>query len=90
MRYLLTFYAIWLGFFLTVILLVGGPAWIDERATDLVWQIPVGSAAMMSFQYRFALKTPSEARRNFWSYRFANLMFAGVVVITLVAVLTVD
>jgi hypothetical protein len=89
-RYLTTFYFIWLGYFISVIMLLGGPTAAGANPKDLVWQIPVASAAMMGFQYRFALKTPEETRRDFWSYKVSNFAFAGILAITLVAVLTVD
>jgi hypothetical protein len=89
-RYLAAFYFIWLGYFIAVIMLVGGPTYAGADTNDLLWQLPVAALAMIGFQYRFALKTPAEARQNFWSYRFSNLAFAGIVAITLIAIITVE
>jgi hypothetical protein len=89
-RYLAIFYVIWLGFFVGVIMLLGGPTAAGADPKDLLWQLPISPLAVLGFQYRFALKTPEEARANFWSYKFSNLAFVGIVAITLIAIVSVD
>src|SRR5918997_6876047 len=86
-RYLAAYYLIWLGFFFAVILLLGGPtAAVGSEAKHLIWRLPVGAAVMLAFQSRFAQLTPVEQRTTFWSYRQANLTFAAIVAVTLVAI----
>jgi len=90
-RYLAAFYFIWLGYFVAVILLLGGPiAAVGSEAKHLVWRIPVMAAVMSTFQLRFAKWTPIEKRTDFWSYKAANLTFAGLVAVTLVCIVTLE
>lgn len=90
-RYLAAFYLIWLGFFVAIIILLGGPMTaVGSEAKHLVWRLPLGAAAMLACHLRFALWTPVDQRTNFWSYKPANLAFAVVVAVTLVAFVTLD
>jgi hypothetical protein len=91
MRYLAAFYLIWLGFFVAVIMLLGGPtAAVGSEAKHLTWRIPIGAAVTLAFQSRFALWTPVEQRTTFLSYRPANLIFVAIVAVTLFLIVTLD
>ena len=87
-RYL---FFVFLGFcfyFLAVVWLLGGPqAALGGEAVHMWWRTPVMAAAMTGVMSRWAAKTPPDERLSFRSYRGSNLMLAGIVGATFVALL---
>ena len=89
-RYLLLVFAGFCIYFLGVIWLLGGPhAAVGDEAEHLWWRMPIMAAAMTGVMSKWAAQTPPDDRLSLGSYRNANLMLAGILGVTFVALLTI-